>query len=217
MRTLHAHFEFKKIFLANIQARSRTSKGVSDTSVSKSKKPLLKSGDELKAQVLENTENLISRVWSKSRLCEITPESVRKETNSWYDIIQKNLQPNDVGRYRTWPVKYSPLSPSPEIIEHALNEYYEVLSWMLTGIRRNSGELISGTQNGILAWIDRQMDAVIHPWADGCGRMATASVMWASVLHPRFRLPRFRDRDEHYRCIEKFSTHKEYFSRCLSV
>ena len=67
----------------------------------------------------------------------------------------------------------------------------------------------------ILAWTDRMMDFVLHPWADGCGRMSTAAVMWICRVLKAPRYPYFGPRDEHYAAMKKLDTHTAYFERCL--
>ena len=52
---------FDSLFSANLRARSRTAKGVSDTGTSKKKKKLLLEGDALKIRVAQNTQALIAR------------------------------------------------------------------------------------------------------------------------------------------------------------
>jgi hypothetical protein len=66
-----------------------------------------------------------------------------------------------------------------------------------------------------LAQIDRHFDEVIHPWIDGCGRMATALIMWFSLKLEVY--PQFTNSAEHYEAIKSPQTHREYFRKCFGL
>jgi len=233
--------EFASVFQENIYKRSRTAKGVfkkglSGSSVEKVKKYLKKSGLELEKQVAKNTGTLTNRVWNDGHRRGIDASFLRKAMEDWYDIIQHELQDIDpykeererleesckaIGvssdvcftnrRYRVWDVNYAEQNPKPIHLEKWMYDFYEELVrriWHANGNDIKSlGEL--------LAWVDRSMDLIIHPWADGCGRMSTALVMWISLFVSALQLPRFGDREEHYDAMKDGRTHARYFQRCL--
>lgn len=229
--------KFSQVFRRNIQLRSRTAGGVSDTSWSPGKKPLLKSGEELRAQVERNTTTLIRSVWESARHAASTPAGVRRLLEQWYDIINHGLQdPNayreeyekldaeaarmrvETGlqyrinrRYRVWRVTYTRANIAPVELELTMDEFYTALSEKIK--QAKAGTILQGE---LLAYTDSMIDVEIHPWADGCARNATATIMWLSLLVPGWRLPVFGTRDEHYMHINDLSGHTEYFQQCLT-
>ena len=231
------HREFSEVFGTNLSARSRTAKGVSDTSTSRQKKPLLKTGGALKAQVEENTERLIEEVWQNSRLA-ISPLNLELFANRWYDIINFELQDPEVykkehreiilrvpdsqlgranPRFRLWNAEYTTLNLSPEEIPAAMDDFYRDFSARLNAARLNAASnREDGRQDSLLAHADHMIDSAIHPWLDGCGRWATALVMYASIAVVGFRLPRFGTREEHYANIGNLERHTDYFALCLN-
>lgn len=232
----HRFEYFSNVFQRNIRTRSRTAKGSSDTSVSPKKKGLLKSGDELIAQVAENTNALIQSVWYGAFQDPLTAAEIRTLMECWYDLINHNLQdPNMYSeeqknlrrqalrlarregllhrinpRYRVWDAAYTSRKIPPVRLELAMDEFYKALSEKVSIARR--GGL---TQAELLAWADHMIDSGIHPWSDGCGRHATATVMWLSMLVSDFTLPIFGTREEHYSTIEDIAGHTRYFKKCL--
>lgn len=234
--------EFASIFGENLEKRSRTAKGISDTSSSSKKKKLLKVGEELKAQVKENTDRLIRAIWVNGCFFATTKEvpsndEIKFLMERWDFIINQNLQDpdayaEDYGRlskeaviqkdatglnyrinkqYRTWSVTYTKLNLSPLELEFAMDKFYTEFSSKIALAKEKK---IS--QANLLAYADLVIDGEIHPWADGCGRNATASVMWLSLLSSDFKLPVFGTREEHYANIHDLTEHTKYFEKCLT-
>ncbi|MEK7516358.1 MAG: hypothetical protein AAB562_02060 [Patescibacteria group bacterium] len=94
---------FRAVFLRNLHSQSRSAKGVSDTSVSATKKPLLITGEALAAKVRENTELLAEFVWQRGnsdhrRHPKVTfmhtPDAVMlgEVANQCNDIVNDGLQ-----------------------------------------------------------------------------------------------------------------------------
>lgn len=228
---------FAAIFKENLTKRSRTAKGISETSVNPAKKPPLKGGEELKKQVEENTEKLIRFVWECGALFEIGEEvstvwvrwfcercdrfiNLGIKNPSHYEeeisFLRKNAYllskitgiPHKINSaYRVWNVSYANIEIPLYELELAMDKFYREIAEMIKHQRRFS-------QSKILAYADHMMDGVIHPWADGCGRNATVLVMLLSLL-PGHTLPVFGSRDEHYASICNLDAHTEYFERCL--
>lgn len=261
MAVTHDFETFVRIFSENLERRSRTAKGISETSVNPAKKPLLKSGKELKKQVAKNTEKLIRFVWECG-----TPFEVGDKINSGYirkfcekcdqiinfkltDFLQyekeilflrrkayslshlmglSDLSYSVNAAYRVWNVSYCGVEIPLCKLEEAMENFYEKIEttieipgyiYAFSDHMRmiKIPELHSkkhGAQKRILAFVDHMMDGVIHPWADGCGRNATALVMWLSLL-PGYKLPIFGSREEHYASLCDLDAHTEYFGRCL--
>lgn len=229
--------DFSRIFQENLIKRSRTAKGISDTSSSTDKKKLLKSGNELRAQVEKNTKSLIESIWNGHGAIPKNPYEIRAIMEHWYDIINDGLQDPDAyeenykklekaalslrqqdrcnwrvnRRYRVWTPPYINADLTPLQLEFTMDQFYEVLLIDIGAVM--NGDL---DQAEILAYADCMIDGVIHPWADGCGRNATAAIMWLSLLRSDFQLPVFAERDEHYRTIRDLTAHATYFEECLA-
>ncbi len=201
--------EFIDVFLSNINSRSRTSAGIADTSVSKEKLALLLSGEDLRQQMRSNTFQLAEVVYGMATPKKIqTGYSFLSGLLIWNGIINHRI--SDQRGYRTWNVSYSDQSPAPK----------DLSLWMETHCARLSSRA-QETPNSLdslaslLAWVDREHDYIGHPWADGCGRISTALVMWFAIRIPGARLPKFRSKKEHYRDISSLEGHTRYFLKCL--
>ncbi|MBI1957225.1 MAG: hypothetical protein HYS44_02100 [Candidatus Niyogibacteria bacterium] len=235
----HYFDAFRNAFLENIQKRSRTAKGESHAGVSAAKRPLQKTGEELKAQVAANTNILIKRVWDAWWIQPVRDaRAIRQMMEAWYDIVQCDLQESDPyegeralltkeanrlsastglpfrinPRYRVWDVSYAGWNPPPAELEIHMDIFYarlhELIRW---------GQKEESVWPFILAWADRMMDFVIHPWADGCGRMSTTTVMWlALILTDGGPVPEFGTREKHYFAMKNIAEHAAYFERCLA-
>jgi hypothetical protein len=59
------------------------------------------------------------------------------------------------------------------------------------------------TNADVIGFADYMMDGEIHPFADGCSRVATALTMWLAIALGVERLPRLRTRDEHYLALRQ--------------
>jgi hypothetical protein len=229
---------FSRVFEENLYKRSRTAKGISNTATSSGKRKLLKEGEELKAQVQKNTVDLVRLVWDSARMMPKNADELRAIMEEWYDCIHRDLQDpaayaveqqkleaiaalrrRDTGRnwrinprYRVWTVSYTNLKFEPLELELAMDDFYRLCLEKLQAAR--AGRM---AQAELLAFADRMLDGEIHPWADGCGRHATASLMYLSLLSLDFKFPTFGSREEHYASIQDREAHTEYFRRCLTT
>lgn len=224
-------FEFRRVFVENVRRRSRTAKGKVHTNVSPLKLPLLLADDPemLAAQIhlnlLKTAEMLCSPIMMENSLSH---EWFGLVFDMWFDQLQKGLldirgysgKRKELGlrlfnlRYRIWEVNYDPTSPKPDEIEPRMQVFFaELEKWMV--LRTISYNKLDFAR--LLAFADRELDRVIHPWLDGCGRFATAVVMWLAVRTPAMPLPQFGEREEHYAAMDAgLEAHTEYFVRCLS-
>lgn len=236
--------QFLAVFRQNIERRSRSAKGTSDTSTSAKKRPLLLAGADLERQVARNTEQLAGSLWEYGKdfqLTRVTPLSLRGLFERWDGIINAHLIVPDAyaeeiailaqeaeklnkaehrngrnryvinPRYRVWEVSYTAFPAPPISLEFFMDAFYERLSADIhaqLAFRKLSSA-------GILAYADYMIDKAIHPWADGCGRNATAAVMWLALMLDTEYLPVFGSRAEHYEAIQTLETHTIYMQRCL--
>lgn len=143
---------FKRVFLMNVERRSRTAKGKDEGSKTSSKKlPLLLQGEALKAKVAENVERLIDDVWSDASEVredpgrEVRAAGIRARCQRWYDTACEGLiddagyaevfrkMESDIGkvlgsafrinrRYRTWTPGYLVLQIPPAMIDEKLDD-----------------------------------------------------------------------------------------------
>ena len=233
--------EFAQMFRHNINTRSRTSKGQSNTGASSAKKVLDKSGALLAEQVAQNTEKLIEAIFcsvhSPRTRTRCKPVDVRRNSEHWYDIINHNLQSEDAyrderrtleieamrlqdgtkiahsinPRYRVWNVSYAEYNPPPSKLELWMDAFY---AECLKRIAETDGTDKDALAR-LLAWVNRELDFIIHPWADGCGRHATAIVMWVALFVEATRLPRFTERKALYDTIKDLQEHTQFFRQCL--
>lgn len=238
---------FREVFLDNIATRSRTANGVSNIGSSDKKKKLILEDDELRQKVKENTEELIQNAWrsaiefSDEPLVSLPASKIRKIMEGWYDIVNKDLQDPKAyeeglfqlamrsdqlrlrygrnyrinPRYRTWEIPYATLKIEPVELEFYMDEFYSALCLKIRDA------VIHNNLAGLLAFTDLMLDGEIHPWNDGCGRIATTAVMWLSAVvcyfnwPSRLVVPKFGCREDHYSSIHDLQDHKKYFEQCL--
>jgi hypothetical protein len=89
---------FKRVFLMNVERRSRTAKGKDEGSKTSSKKlPLLLQGEALKAKVAQNVARLIDDVWNDAggqrfgQPDRFRSSVLRAMCERWYDIACDGL------------------------------------------------------------------------------------------------------------------------------
>jgi hypothetical protein len=227
MEPKKTYAEFCNTFFTNVWRRSRTAKGEVNTKVSGLKLPLLLTGEDLQGQLnvnLQKTAGLIHKeVAAKNSIDPAWCESI---FNVWFDQLQYGLldlsgyreKGLSLGlllanyRYRIWEVNYNPTSPKPMEIGARMQVFYrQLIDRMPTLAVLSDIESVAR----LLAFVDRELDSVIHPWLDGCGRFATAVVMWVAARVSKMPLPQFGMHEEHYKAIKTLETHTDYFLRCL--
>lgn len=217
---------FKQALLYNLEQKSSTSKGQGSTHVSPLKLPLLLSGQLLQVTTVINAENVCGTIWDDvDSLSNFSKFASWYAFSKWFDELQSGLiayegyklKRQELGimsqdrRYRIWEVKYHPNNPKPGKIHDRLLAYHKELENRIAHFKITGGEsdLVK-----LLAWADREFDFMIHPYLDGCGRMATAIVMWlAAGFSPV--LPRFAPKKEHYAAMQNELTYNEYMAKCL--
>ncbi len=180
-----ASFEdFARIFSQNLHERSRTAKGVSDTSSNAKKRPLLKTGPELAAQVRSNTSELINAVWVAGTMRVFRALTVRRMMENWYDVINHGLRASDAyadeyarlereaavlrdttgrnyrvnRRYRPWSVTYTKRNIGPLDLEFAMDKFYEDLVSIIF-----DSNFAAFPQARLLAFADREIDGGDSP------------------------------------------------------
>ncbi|OGG72460.1 hypothetical protein A3A38_02135 [Candidatus Kaiserbacteria bacterium RIFCSPLOWO2_01_FULL_53_17] len=234
---------FRRIFLENCARRSRTLQSGSTkagSGVRGKKKPVDKEPVEIARIAAENTEQAALFVWRVAGLVRqpLSARRVRAISERIYTILQHELaltvsydeEQRELGRqgrewssktrlayaahphYRVWEVDYAAHNPHPLEIGVWMESFYAMLPQRITEYHSRVISLPF-----LLAWADRELDFVIHPWQDGCGRHATAMVLWLARVLGSETLPLFGWKEEHYRAIKTIEGHTGYFARCLEM
>jgi len=236
---------WEKIFRENIKRRSRSASGRQDQgTASPMKKPTLRSGDELAAQVWYNTGVLIESVAGAVDVTlrgePLTAQVLRLMCEQWFDVVNDGLSsaaqyekesgdlkaliertalahyacPLELNhRYRLWTPAYLGLQIPPALLERVMDLFYEHVVGDVLVARRHPVDTLGVAVR--LAEADLIMDAEVHPWRDGCGRVTTALLMWiAGVLEAS--PPLFAETYEgHIKTYGDFDAHKVYMQECL--
>jgi hypothetical protein len=234
-----AYVSFRAAFTHNAHARSRTLQGIDDPTSTPGKPPLLKAGPALARHADRNLDAVIRDVWEEARRwAPAQGESaarIQVAVERWNGLVNEGLeQPHEaehralreqvvtaVGgrwarrladdRYRSSTPGYCEVSPLDVPAE--MRAFYQGLAWRALAGSRGRVPLAE-----ILAWADWELDHRIHPFPDGCGRTATAVVMWLSHLATGGRsYPRFPPRAAHHASFDRgrLTDHVEYFRTCL--
>lgn len=223
--------EFLGALRANVAARSRTARGAAHTGVSSRKLPLLKSGAELEGQLLDNLDRAARVAWeSRDETCR--PILLRHLFQRWIEELNRDLVDlegyAEIRRtrkalarlnpyYRIWEVTYHHANPAPGSIDKELRRFASQLAAADPSgpAMRSEADLAA-----VMAFADREIDLVIHPWIDGCGRFATVLVAWlalrARMGNGSSPLPRFGPREDHYKAMRLLRTHRLYMLGCLA-
>ncbi len=149
------------------------------------------------------TAGLIDRAAYEAKFLEIEALSARL---GWPAQLNR--------RYRTWTPKYLVLQTPPIHIDAMMDDFY-------ARIAQRAGSLVLDTEPPsneqvarTMAYADVMMDGEIHPWSDGCSRVATALVMWLAALTETAPLYA-PTKPEHYATIRDLEAHAAYFQECL--
>lgn len=228
---MNEFFIFHEAINDNNARRSRTVQTkVGHTGVSPLKLRLLKSGEELEAQLAKNTLEATELAW-KSAAIPMEKLDFKQMFLEWIAALnagtvdvegyrklrQNHSELSRVGDYyRLWEIAYDPRNPRPTEIEFCLKEFIAQLPTRMKRIEQSGIHIDRIALAALLAYADHEIDRIIHPWVDGCGRFATLLVMWLALRIDGVRsLPKFGAQEEHYAAIAEYHTHQEYMRRCL--
>jgi|GEM_PF-1392742 len=186
---------FKKVMTDNLEATSRSAKGVSDTSVSTEKNKLLKEGEDLSEQIKTNQNHLVEYIWENKNIEINSEEDIENIIKNITDVVNDKLV-SEPYKFRIWPVKYG-RKVSPENIENEMNNFYLNAYTKLKEVEHD--EL---NPNSYARWLEVEIDKSIHPFQDGCGRIAKAVSAFFLV---RFNkpLPYYESREKYYAALNK--------------
>ena len=153
--------------LENLRRTSRTANGVSDTSSSADKPKLVVAEGSALASA---TENLVRTTleWLLDR--ELERPSAEQVRSLIVDLAERMigevLAPGQ-SIFRTWETKFEMQTRLADL-DAEFDRFCEELA-----ARLQDGDAVSTA-----AWVERRIDAVVHPFADGCGKISKALSAW---------------------------------------
>lgn len=125
-------------------------------------------------------------------------------------------------RYRLWTPAYTTLLVPPIRLEDEMGGFYARTSSDLASMLDFGpavgfgGAMFESMCASSMAYVDVMMDGEVHPWLDGCSRVATTFVMWIAASF-RVRPPLFAPtKAAHYERIRDVDAHVAYFLECAA-
>ncbi|MEK9152441.1 MAG: hypothetical protein AAB692_03685 [Patescibacteria group bacterium] len=183
---------FKKIFRNNLEATSRTVKGKVDTSVSEKKEKGLLSGEALKKRTEKNMAAVADYIWKNLGMELRSGEDVGRVVSDIAGLVNAGIS-SDPLAFRTWGEGYGERKVPAETLPDEMKRFSEEL--MAKQKEVESGKL---SPADLGSWIELEIDRFIHPYADGCGRVAKA-VSAFFLTRNAYPLPEYGTRDEYYK------------------
>lgn len=186
--------KYMRTYADNNQVTSRSSRGEISTKVSDKKKDFVIEMPEEERQkiVLKNQDNIISFLWemrhhefaSSVEFVGFVDEIATKVNNG---LI---LVPNGT---RKWEVKYG-RGVLPESICRELLMFSDNMLQKLSEVETEADKV------DLAAWVELEIDKHIHPYMDGCGRIAKAISAWI-LMRFDLPLPDYQSRDHYYNAM----------------
>lgn len=185
---------FNNSFKENINSVSRTAKGISDTSVSEEKIKLSLEKEKLEEQVSKNTDEIIKYIWENKERKFESAQDIKDLLKEVASITNNKLTEKEPDTFRTWDTGYG-RKVSYEELDNEMNKFYQMLL-------KKEQEVASGKLKieELAPWIELEIDRHLHPYADGCGRIAKAISNFFLVRYDH-KLPDYSSRDEYYKAM----------------
>ncbi len=238
-RTRDEHQRFLTVFKMNFVRRSRTAHGRDENLGGPLKKPLMMAGDELKHVAMRNCVRLADDVLRTPRPAAWDAASIRAHCERWFDIVNDGIYGPDwyeeeyaaleqdaalVGRvrgsavrinpkYRLWTPEHTLTKVPPLLLEEQMDVFYGRLADLV----ERAGRRFPSWNDTIeaMAYADLMTDGELRPWLDGCGRIATAIVMWIARCAGA-PLPLFAaSKEVHKMTYRDLDKHRLYFLECI--
>lgn len=230
---------FRQIFRQNFIRRSRTAHGRDDNVDGPLKKPLLVNGNRLRAAAMRNCAGMTEDVLDTPRPKIWQADFLRKRCERWFDLANGGIYgpewyeeefaaltedaaliervrgvPVSVNRrYRIWTPEHTLMKVPPLLLEDQMDIFYHRLAELLRRAESNYPSWIDTLE--AMAYADIMIDGELRPWLDGCGRVATALVMWiARTLGAP--LPLFAaNKEVHRMTYRHLDKHRLYLLECV--
>ncbi|MFQ5662097.1 MAG: hypothetical protein ACE5F2_02500 [Candidatus Paceibacteria bacterium] len=185
---------FNDSFKENINAVSRTAKGISDTSVSEEKVKLSLEKEKLAEQVDKNTDEIIKYIWENKERKFESAQDIKNLFKEVVSITNNKLTEKEPDTLRTWDTGYG-RKVSYEELDNEMERFYQVLL-------EKEQEVASGKLKieELAPWIELEIDRHLHPYADGCGRVAKAISNFFLARYDH-KLPNYSSREEYYKAM----------------
>jgi hypothetical protein len=163
----------------NSHRLSRTRSGVSDTSTSTTKRPLLLSGAQLAERVAANEERVHQFIYN-SRKDPMPRDGADVLQLLWTlaDLTNDGLLP--AGKLRTWPIPEVPPESAGANAHAGRTEPVKVAPQDIAAAMTSLGETLHRRWNELhndvvplAAWAEWELNGgSLHPFYDGCGRIS---------------------------------------------
>ena len=178
---------YRKEAMNNLKIMSRTANGIVSTASAKGKEEdmLVASGLEARELANRNYERALRRAYEERDRKFSSPEEVRDFITELVQIINDGIaKPECFFRTReiSW---YLPAAELPAYFSWFCGQLYE----------RFDAEQANPWETA--CFIELQIDAVAHFFADGCGKTSRLLSSYA-LMRAGEHLPRYRDREEYY-------------------
>ena len=225
---------FQSLFTLNYARRSRTAHGRDENLGGPAKKPLCVTGEELKRAAMRNCSRLVDDILTSPRPTAWTAQVVRDCCERWFGIINAGIcgpewYAEEFGslrkdavlierargapvlinpRYRLWTPEHTVMKVPPILLEEQMEVFYGRVAEL---IARAEARFPSWSDTiEAMAYADLMIDGEIRPWLDGCGRVATALVMWIARMLGA-PLPLFAaSKEVHKMTMRDFDRHRLY-------
>jgi len=230
---------FLEVFRQNFFRRSRTAHGRDENLDMPDKKPLLINGNALRAAAMRNGERLARDVLKTERPACWDASVLREHCERWFDIANAGIYGPDwyeeefaaleadaeiVGRvrgtpvsvnprYRFWTPQHTLMKVPPLLLEDQMSIFYARLAHLMDRAQDHFPSW--GDTLEAMAYADLMTDGELRPWLDGCGRVATALVMWITRTLG-VPLPLFAPNKEVHRMTYRdLDRHRLYLLECI--
>ncbi len=202
---------FQQSFSENMETMSRSAKGISDTSVSKDKEKLDLEGEELANQVKENISGLARYIWENKLKQFKTVDDIRKLVNDIADLANNKLSEKRApNAFRSHEVPYG-RKVHPDEVEKEMETFYSNLLEKINEADRGGLD-----PKNLAKWIELELNKNIHPYADGCGKIATGISTFFLARYNN-SLPHYDSRDDYYGAMnEGEEVFNEYYQQIFN-
>lgn len=183
--------DYSKQALENLQATSRTAKGVVDTSASADKTEKMSRDLTVETAVkraLQNFTDAIQYLYEHRQEQFNDPQKLRGFVERVAKQINAGITKEGVLIRSGMDSTKFPYTKIADL-ESAMQQFYQELLHRLNEPMQDPKE--------IAAFIEYHIDPVDHFFADGCGKAAKAISAW-SLMRVNMPLPHYRGRDEYY-------------------
>ncbi len=201
--------------IRNAESTSRTMKtGTIDTSASKEKTGTDKNVTEVKDQTRENIKIAAKYIFDKKNDVLTSADDIKNIVADLNHLLGVGFDDTQAQQDESYNLRTHEISlekrygvPATEI-KNRMNQLYQELFEKIKMCE--AGKIESWH---IAAWIEFQIDTVLHPYADRCGRMS--KILSAYILH-RFgkNIPDYGTREEYYAASwnKENDTHEKMFN-----